>query len=198
MKGVLKALAFFVVFCPLVGTAQQGGRGRPHVESALTVCEVLAHASQYDGKVIQIRARTEGTDEGWWFIGDGCDGVFVTEEQRWPSAIAIGSAPVPNAPRSADYVHVVDFEFNFESLNILQRRLELLRQSVPPGCIEVIYTGLFETRSDWTKAKVTYPDGHSTFFGFGHLGGAPGQLIPKSADDARAIAGCGEKALRAR
>jgi hypothetical protein len=189
-RRILRTLTFFIVFSPFLGTAQQGRNGKDPAERALTVCEVLAHAAQYDGKLIQIRARTEGTDEGWWFVGDGCDGVFVTEGQIWPSAIAMGSAPEPHAPRSATYVHAVDFEFDFGSLSILQRKIELLRKNVPAGCLEVIYTGMFETRSDWSKAKWIYPDGHSKFLGFGHLGEAPGQLVPKSGDDVRAIPGC--------
>jgi len=52
------------------------------------------------------------------------------------------------------------------------------------------YTGLFETRPDWSSAKLHYANGSWRYVGFGHLGEAPGQRLLRSEDDVTVTPGC--------
>ena len=187
---MLRTLASLIILFSLFGEAQSIEREKNGGVRSASVCEILSHPAQFDGKLVKVRARTRGTDEGTWFMGEGCDGVFVTEGHVWPSEIAMAEAPVPFAPRSVAYLHSVDFEYDMAARQRMAQKAQLLLRTVPQECLVVTYTGMFETRSDWSKAKQIYPDGTWIFVGFGHLGEAPGQLIPKSADDVEAIPNC--------
>jgi len=174
---------------PSAGIAQQRAEGF-RAKGPLTVCEILSHPNEYDGRLVQVRARTNSTGEGTWLVGEGCEGVFVAAGKVWPSVIAEGLGPSRDQPPSLTYVHAVNFFFDWESWERFQRKAAPLRQGVPPRCLEVVYTGMFETRTDWASSTVAYPDGHTRVFGLGPQGVAPGQLIPKSYDDIRQIPGC--------
>ena len=65
-----------------------------------------------------------------------------------------------------------------------------LRKTTPPECLEYTYTGLFETRKNWSSGRMTYPDGTWKYAGFGHLGDAPEQLLMKSEDDVNVMPNC--------
>ena len=185
--GVVALLASMAT---LVASAQGDGKKEP----VISVCEILSDPLRFDGKVVHIRARTRGTDEGSWFIDENCDGVFATDGYVWPSEIAMAPAPSLIAPRSQTYLHRVEFSFDFESSQRLTQKAQMLLLTVPVECLIVTYTGIFETRSDWSKSKRVYSDGTWILLGFGHGGGAPGQLIPKSADDVEAIPNCAANA----
>src|SRR5215813_6646255 len=144
----------------------------------LTVCEALSHASAYDGKMVRIRGRVYATDEGAWFYGEDCPGVYITDGKVWPSTIA-WTGPT----QSTFIIHTVNFSFDRSSRERIEKRWARLQKRLPDSCISVTYTGMFE---GWTKetAKKTDPVGHVyTFSGFGHLNSAPAQLVLKSADD---------------
>jgi hypothetical protein len=181
--GVVALLASMAT---LVASAQADGKKEP----VISVCEILSDPLRFDGKVVQIRARMTGTDEGSWFIDENCDGVLETDGHVWPSEIAMAPAPSLIAPRPLTYLHRVDFNFDFGSSQRLTQKAQMLLRTVPVECLMWTYTGMFETRSDWSKVKKVYPNGTWIFLGFGHLGEAPGQLIPKSADNVEAIPNC--------
>jgi hypothetical protein len=147
----------------------------------LTVCEALAHASEYDGKVVQIRDRVAGGMEGAAFVGPDCPGIFVTEHKKWPSAI------VWTMPSQRDLiVHPVAFSFDWSSDEILKKRWAVLRKRLPDRCIAATYTGMFESMS---HDKLKKSDGWM-IDGFGHLNSAPAQLVLKSADDVSPLPNC--------
>jgi len=165
-------------------TFGQKGRGNtlPAIPT-LTVCEALSHASEYNGKMVQIRDRMVGTDEGAGFFGESCPGVFVTEGKVWPSAIAWAS---PNE----SILHRVDFSFDWESSKKLHEKWHRLRKRLPDRCIAVSYTGMFES---WSPEGSKWTDPRGTVVripGFGHLNGAPAQLVLKSADAVEEIPDC--------
>jgi len=155
----------------------------------LTVCEVLSAPLKYNGRMVTIRARIEGTSEGTWLIGDDCPGVFVTEEHVWSSSIFLGMPTMPAQLR----LHQVDFQYDWDSGSRTNAKAEDLRKSVPDRCLMVSFTGMFETRTDWSHAKAVYPNGTWKYLGFGHQGGSPGQLLIKSEDDVEAVPGCTDK-----
>jgi hypothetical protein len=186
---LMLGIALQIVFGPSAASGQQKGADR-RVQGPLTVCEILSHASEYDGQMVQVRARLNSTGEGSWLIGEGCDGVFVAAGKVWPSWIAVGIPPVRDRPESHSSLHTVNFYFDWESYERFQRKAALLRQGAAAECLEGIYAGMFETRTDWASATQTYSDGSTRVFGLGPQGAAPGQLIPKSYDDIRQIPGC--------
>jgi hypothetical protein len=176
------------LYLPSSGVRAQGPP--PETGTALSVCEVLSRPLAFDGRMVTIRGTEEGTDEGAWLVGRDCPGRLVTEGHVWPSVIALTMPDVPVALR----VHSVDFEFDFGSEDRAERRLQLLAPA-PKECLAFTYTGLFETRRDWSRAKLVYPNGTWKFAGFGHLGEAPAQILLKSADDVSLLPGCAKAAL---
>jgi len=175
---------------PLLATAQVADKEKPATLPTVSVCDLLSHPAQYDGKLVKLRAKTRGTDEGSWFVGEGCEGIFVAQGFVWPSDIAMAAAPGPDAPRSASYLHKVDFDFDNESWQKTMRKVQLLPRIGPSECLIFTYTGMFETRPEWYKDESSRLIGTTTFGGFGHLGGAPAQFIPKSFDDVEVLSNC--------
>lgn len=166
--------------------AAQPARGVRPAPSPLTVCEVLSQPLFYDGHLLTVRARIAGTDEGAYLAGDNCPTVPKTEGHLWPEVIflAMPDSHQPGPPRP------VDFEFDWESKRHVDSRYRQLRKRAPDECIVFTVTGLFETRRDWSAAKVIYPNGTWTFVGFGHLGEALGQLVMRSEDDVALAPNC--------
>ena len=152
----------------------------------LTVCEVLSHAAQYNGQLVTIKGKTFGTDEGWWLYSDECPGALTTDSYPWPSEIAL-ELPTLRPPQR---LHDVAFEYDWGARRRIEAKYERLRKHAPDSCLVSAITGLFETHTEWESAKLTYPNGTWKFAGFGHLGGAPGQLLIKSEDDVVAIPHC--------
>jgi hypothetical protein len=144
----------------------------------LTVCDILSDALSYDGELVRIRGEIVGTDEGTWYKGEDCPGVLVTEGYVWPSLIAI------EAPGNPLQIHSVNFEYDFSGMKRLTPGYKKLRRRMPDRCIAWTYTGVFETRKEWSKMMNGNPRG------FGHLNGAPGELIVKSADDVAPAPNC--------
>lgn len=153
----------------------------------LSVCEVLSKPLQYDGQLIRIRDVMRGTEEGNWFVGDDCPNAFAVEGHSFPSLIW---PKIPGNPMLQ--LHPVDFQFSFESERKLEPKYKQLKGRVGEDCIAWTYTGVFETRKDWTGAEAKTID-PSRLRGFGHANAAPGQLILKSADDVTAIPNCTPK-----
>ena len=150
----------------------------------LTVCEALSHASEYDGRMVQIRDQVFGTEESASFVGDSCPGVLVTDGKVWPSAITL------TMPGQLDTIlHPVDFKFDEGSDERLQRKWDHMKDSVGNKCVVMAYTGMFEVFSK-AKARKPYRDGWIEFSGFGHLNAAGAQLVLKSADDIVTIPNC--------
>ena len=147
----------------------------------LTVCEALGHASEYNGKIVQIRDRVYGSMETAGFSGTDCPGIFVTEHKKWPSEI------VWTMPTERDFIlHPVDFSFDWPSRKSLDKKWVKLRKRLPDRCIVATFTGMFESMS---HDKATKRNGW-VIEGFGHLNGAPAQLVLKSADDASPLPNC--------
>src|SRR5271154_4571783 len=99
-----------------------------HAEEApkiLTVCDILTKPLQFDGKMVTIRSRQTGTDEGLWLVGDQCPGVLVTEEHIWPSEISVA---LPGFPL---HLHAIDFQFDAESQRRAESRYSELTHRVP-------------------------------------------------------------------
>src|ERR1700694_960013 len=178
-KEIASLLILISVFLSGSGGVLGGQKQQHHEETVptLTVCQALSHGLQYDGKIVHIRDQVYGTDEGSWFLGEDCPGIYVTDGKTWPSQIAW------TMPTQLTFIlHPVDFSFDWEARKKLESKWEELGKRLPDKCIAVTYTGMFEI---WTKetSRKKSGDGFIEIPGFGHLNGAPAQLVLKSADD---------------
>jgi hypothetical protein len=181
-KEITLSIAF-VLACPCGSKVQAKQAGSPSVPE-LTVCEALAHAEQYDGKLVQIRGKAFSTEEGASFVGENCP-KLVTDGKVWPNAIAW---TMPSD--SMSIVHPVNFKYDWGSRKLLKHKYNQLRKRTPAACIELTYTGMFEV---WSLQNSKKKDSKGTPYeipGFGHLNEAGAQLVLKSADDATAIPNC--------
>jgi hypothetical protein len=150
----------------------------------LTVCDILSQPLRYDGKLVRIRSWLKATDEGTWFTSDECPGILTTGKHIWPSIIWFSTPSMPTPNR----LHPIDFQLDSESEDRVEAKYRALKGRTPDRCIVWTYTGLFETRRNWSDAQAIDVNGDP--LGFGHLGKAPGQLIAKSADDVAVIPNC--------
>jgi hypothetical protein len=162
----------------------------PPATKAVSVCDVLAHPLEFDGRIITLRDKVASSDEGSWLYSDKCPGIFVTYAHVWPSAISLQLPTIPPEMR----LHSPKFNYDWQSSKTAAAKRTRLLKTGPSQCLVFTYTGLFETRRDWSAAKKVYPNGTSTMIGFGHLNGSPGQLLMKSDDDVSLDADCARKA----
>jgi hypothetical protein len=184
---ILRILSL-VFLCGLASAQGDQNSGTNAVN--VTVCKALSKALQYDGQMVRMGGRVAGTDEGGWFVGDKCPAVFITENDHlWPSVVSLATPSSTTVGRTR--IHSVGFTFDSESDRRVRGKYLRIHANVPDQCISWSYTGLFETRRDWSTARMTYPNGTSKVIGFGHLGQAPAQIILKSADDVSVIPNCG-------
>ena len=122
--------------------------------------------------------------EGSWLDGPRCPRMLVTDGYAWPSIISLETNGTGNQ------IHEVAFKEDVKTSARTLQKYAKLKRRVPERCIELTYTGLFETRLDWAKAERTYPNGTARFIGFGHGNDAPAQLIVKAATDVTVISNC--------
>jgi hypothetical protein len=152
----------------------------PHISRAappVRACSLLKDPYRYDGQMVHVRARTTGTSEGVWLDGAECPRVFVTDGHVWDSIISVAYP--------GNYgVHPVDFDLDEQSKRRIKLKYERIPKPLHPECLEWTFTGLFETKRNWTYGIDGAP------IGFGHQGGAPAQLIVKSEDDVAVIPNC--------
>lgn len=156
----------------------------PSVPS-VSVCQVLAEPLKFDGRLIELTGVQEGTDEGAWLAGPECPGVLKTLGYVWPSIIYL---QMPDSPLC---LHAVDFKYDFRSQKRVDQKYGALHRKFPDRCIVWKYTGLLETRADWSAATAVYPNGTRKLVGFGHVDAAPAQLLLKQIDDVVVIPDCG-------
>lgn len=144
----------------------------------LSVCDVLAKPLVYDGRLVSLTGGVVATEEGEWLKGYGCPGIFSTEGYVWDSIISL---EMPGTPFQ---IHGVDFGYDGKGAAELAPKYKRLRRRLPDRCIAWTYTGLFETRKEWSKMRSGNPRG------FGHLNAAPAELILKSVDAVAAVPNC--------
>jgi hypothetical protein len=183
----LHRIVLALATCSLASFGQDKAADRKETP-LLAVCDVLSKPLEYDGKLIRIRGIVEATDEGAWLVSADCPGAVVTFMYAWPSEIWL-EAPMPGKA----YLHPIDFWYDFANELKRNEAYRRLMPPVDPDCLAWTFTGLFETRKDWSKAYATYPNGTSKFLGFGHRNTSPAELILKSRDGFVEIEGCRQK-----
>jgi hypothetical protein len=155
----------------------------------VSVCQVLAAPQAFNGKVVRLRGAVMETDEGSFLSGERlCPNVYKADGHRWLSLVARVD------PGNPQRLHDPHFAYDARSEAGPSARYVLLRKTHPDRCILWTEAGLFETRTDWSTSRITYPDGSSKYAGFGNDGIAPAQLLLKSVVDVEVDPKCGPKA----
>jgi hypothetical protein len=187
MKTISIGLLVATSVCSLPAPSRAGQAQPDETPPTLNVCEVLSAPLKYNGRIVTIRGRSSGTDEGYWVYSDDCPGALTTGGFTWPSEVSLALPTLPLPLR----LHPVNFTYDWGARRRLDAEYKLLRKRVPHACLIFTYTGLFETRADWSTAKMAYANGTSNYAGFGHLGEAPAQLLLRSEDNVEALPNCG-------
>ena len=157
--------------------AQGGGETRG-LDELLSVCDVLAVPMKYDGKLIRVRGVWEGAGEGSWIEpGVKCGTPVTAFGYTWPSIISIETAD------SLQRIHKVEFHTDLRALRAVND--EVQRKQIDPknNRTWVTFIGVFETRDYQASDIGSDGRGGHRVNGFGHLNGAPGQLLVKTVKD---------------
>jgi hypothetical protein len=148
----------------------------------LSVCELIEHRNEYNGKIVAVRAMLEGTDEGMWLRAfNDCKYKLITRGVTWPNAISL-EYPKNNSKNQADHA---DFQVDWQVIHTVGL-------AIPPGFdpkTEVIiktYVGLFQTYAD-LESRVSPAVPNALRLGFGHLGTAPARILLKTIKDVAAV-----------
>jgi hypothetical protein len=142
----------------------------------VTVCEALHDLSRYNGESIIVVGRLGHTDEGSW-LSEDCENQIKTGEYKWANAISTTYAlsdvePPPILPKGFKW----DRDLLTNKLKEVQRttKLQVLKEHNYSDKW-VAFFGRFETRLP--LQVVVGGGGKLMGYGFGHLNGAPAQLI---------------------
>jgi hypothetical protein len=162
MRLALLLVAFYLFAAPR----------KPEI-TAISVCTALADRIRLNGKIISVRGYEESTDEGSWLKGD-CKTHVTADGHDWPDLIWLSIS-------HRDTLDTIPFQTD---VNALHRFGDITAKAARSGHkyrAWVTYEGMFETEGDLQIGgdKV----GPSFGVGFGHLNGAPAQLVIKTVRD---------------
>ena len=171
----MKALSIIAVI--LLQGSVLAGLAEPQQETEpISVCDVLRDPVKYNGKMIAVRGFLISTDEGHWLNGD-CEEPLITNGYKWKSAIW------PESPSSRSALHKVAFEEDFEAETAMYAVRNREMKDPRHDRLWVTYIGLLETRQSMDIEVFVRPNGERQPVGFGHLGGAPAQILIKTVKD---------------
>jgi hypothetical protein len=159
----------------------------------VTVCEVLANPIAYNGKNIALLGRSGETFEGWWLTEDNCSRKLESDGYTWDNIVWVDCCNEP-APDPPSGLLVLDPEALAQKLAQVRKttKLKLERRWVfrvdaegksqaEPRDIRqkwAIVYGRVEARKKLRPPRATGPN-RDWGNGFGHLGGAPVQIVMK-------------------
>jgi hypothetical protein len=155
-------------------------------ESPLSICEVIAKRTEYNGRLIAIRGEISGGGHGAWLVpSSACEYKLVTKGVEWPIAIFLDypNNKSPHEDRHAPFR--VDWR-------MIQKAEETVQHAgFNPNTDRVIqtYVGLFVTYPD-LEARISPGVPGALRLGFGPVGlGAPAELLIKTVSDATVVRG---------
>jgi hypothetical protein len=141
----------------------------------LTVCEALQHRGELNGKSVIVIGRLASTEEGSWLGEDG-DAKIVTDGYTWQNLISLSYRRTidigpPQLP--------TDFDWNQHPL---LAKLEQVRRTTKlyvdqDGHYTSKWFAVFGRFETAFPLRVGWNGKELMGAGFGHLGGAPAQLI---------------------
>ena len=139
-----------------------------------TVCEALSNLSLYNGKMIALVGRISMSNEGQW-LGEECASHLTTGDYAWPNLVWLEHDPSSETAQQADFtIDEGALRAKFESV----LRSTKLRNQHDHWAL--VY-GRLETRE--RLETVLSKDGKTKHgYGFGHLAGAPAQIVYRKKD----------------
>ena len=147
----------------------------------VTVCEVLHARASFNGKVVAVIGRVSATEEGVW-LEDRCQKPLITGNYRWADIISV-RAKTTSLRYEADGPMSLPDGFDFDRAVVSKKLAELetrLRRSKQKLKYWAIVYGRIDTNEELLTGKLR--DGKVIPVGFGHLGGAPAQILSHQKD----------------
>jgi hypothetical protein len=157
--------------CALLLTAGAASSQVAEAPTPLSVCDLLTNSQQRRNTVVTVQGELIGTEEGLWLRGEKCPNPLVTSGYEWRNPVGIWLTPPESkmGERSSYPAPPVSPEWK-AAKPLLEKYVGLLGTRV-----WVTVTGVFETRVQFEL--VLRGDGKKVPYGYGHLNGAPAQIV---------------------
>jgi len=141
----------------------------------LTVCEILKDLKSYNGKTVAVIGRLVSTEEGRWLGQDACSAQLKTGDFVWSNFVWLEYDAL--ASSALEKGMALNLEVTSEKLNAIKRTTKIRGEY---DSWAVVY-GRLETHEP--LETVLARDGKTVYgVGFGHLGGAPAQVVYREKD----------------
>jgi len=151
------------------------GLARAGEVQPIGICEILKDPAPWNGKMIEVTGPIVSVQD-YWVMGTGCDGMLEVKSTKFLSGFVL---EYPS--NKATHYHKVNFDWDQASraeLNTLADEAKRTKRKVIATVV-----GMFETQVPIDKLiDMTAP---YKYRGFGHMGGAPGQIIVKTIKNMR-------------
>jgi hypothetical protein len=152
----------------------------------MSVCELIAHRVEYNGRVVMVRGEVKQGPHGAWMASlSDCQYKLITEGISWPNEIFLA---YPNSRSPLEEFHA-NFEVDWKSVRRAENQLK--HSEYDPAIDHVVetYVGRFVTYLN-LENRVNSPTLGGNRFGFGPKGlDAPAQLLIKSIKEVTVIPG---------
>src|SRR5712692_459086 len=168
-------VTFIVFILAGLARAQSAHASKEDSRRVYTVCDVLQHLKDLNGKVIAVRGAIVGAGHGTFVSSLRACQIVVTG-YRWPDYIVLEN------PTNSDGVHVEADPVGRESI---RQQITRLHPSTRDQIL-VTYEGTLEAK-ELTESVSLNRAGKLAGFGFGPGVDAPAQLIIKTARDPAVI-----------
>lgn len=143
--------------------------------TVIDICDVLRNPVSFNGKVVAIRGFFSDTDEGNWLMGE-CPVPLSTAGYVWKSHIFL----IP--PGSNFVLHATEYSEDTAALKAFADKLKRRKDPIRDKVL-VTVVGKIETRENLEMEVYRDRDGRVRPAGFGHMNGAPAQLVLKTVRD---------------
>ena len=137
----------------------------PDALTVIPICDLFRNLPAHRGKRIAVRGEFVTTMEGAWIVGR-CKGGFVTDGYRWPVELSYG----------------IPAYYSSQTSKLYEARWPSLLKETPEDKFNVVtaatFVGTLRMRAEYRT--ICRPDRRYLANGFGHMGGAAGELIVES------------------
>jgi hypothetical protein len=178
----LRLQARTLCFTLLTASVAFGQTNTEQPVKVVTVCDILLDPSNFNGKSIVVLGRLSSSDEGSWLVEDKCDRKVDSKNGTashimvWLEQRGRGPSTPPSMPSIDQDSLKAKLEQAGQTTKLgkhiqYQCTISFLEKNAKPEC------GWPEVNDQWAivYGRVeTVSDGEN---GFGHLGGAPAQVV---------------------
>ncbi len=141
------------------------------IPTAMSVCDLLANLQKHRDTVVTVRGELSGTEEGLWLRSEKCPAPLITSGYEWRNPVGIWLTPPESKMGERSSYPAPPVSAEWEAAKPLLRKYV----GLPDTRVWVTVTGVFETRAQFEI--VLRGDGKKVPYGYGHLSGAPAQIV---------------------